>query len=144
MTSLNVINEGMPGEISQNGLIRLPDLLDRHQPELLILTHGGNDLIRRIPRTETEANLNKMIDEARQRNIAVVMLGVPVFGLFLLESDEIYLSVANTYQIPSDLEVLPNILSDNSLKSDVVHPNDEGYRLMAESIFQLLQDKGAL
>ena len=44
-----VINAGIPGEISRTGLRRLPALLDQHQPELLILIHGGNDLLRRIP-----------------------------------------------------------------------------------------------
>ena len=85
-----------------------------------------------------------MINEAQQRNIKVVMLGVPKFNLFLLSSAEIYQQVAEEYKVPVDLESLPHILSDNALKSDTIHPNDQGYRLMAENIYELLVEAGAL
>ena len=144
LSSHEIINAGIPGEISRNGLTRLPDLLDEHQPELLILIHGGNDMLRRIPQQQTSDNLKQMIDEARLRNIKVVLLGVPEFNLFLLSSAEFYQQLADEQKVPIDLETLPNILSTNSLKSDAIHPNNEGYRLMAENIYNLLVDSGAL
>nr|WP_305909554.1 GDSL-type esterase/lipase family protein [Methylomarinum sp. Ch1-1]MDP4522473.1 GDSL-type esterase/lipase family protein [Methylomarinum sp. Ch1-1] len=49
LTGLQVINAGIPGEISRNGRKRLPDILDKQQPDLLILIHGGNDILRKIP-----------------------------------------------------------------------------------------------
>lgn len=144
LTSLTVINEGIPGEISRNGIKRLPGLLDKYQPELLILIHGGNDILRKVSRKETAKNLGQMITEAKKRNISVIMLGVPKPGLFLLKSAEIYVNIANEYQTPAGLEVLPEVLGDNSLKSDPIHPNDDGYRLIAERIFELLQETGAI
>lgn len=45
LTGLHVINAGVPGEISAAGLLRLPGLLHEHQPRLLILCHGGNDIL---------------------------------------------------------------------------------------------------
>jgi len=144
LSAHTVINAGIPGEISSNGLSRLPALLDKHQPELLILIHGGNDMLRKIPQQQTSDNLKQMISEAQQRNIKVVMLGVPKFNLFLLSSSEIYQQVAEEYKVPVDLESLPHILSDNALKSDTIHPNDQGYRLMAENIYELLVEAGAL
>lgn len=144
MTSITVVNGGIPGEISSRGLKRLPALLDRHQPELLILIHGGNDLLRKVSRNHTERNLGEMISEARKRDIAIIMLGVPKPGLFFLKSDDIYINVANEHQIPVDLEVLPEVLGDNSLKSDTIHPNDDGYQMIAERIFTLLQEAGAI
>lgn len=144
LSSHEIINAGLPGEISQDGLNRLPNLLDEHQPELLILIHGGNDMLRRIPQQQTRDNLKQMIDEARLRNIKVVLLGVPEFNLFLLSSAEFYQQVADVQEVPIDLETLPKILSTNSLKSDAIHPNNEGYRLLAENIYRLLVDSGAL
>lgn len=139
-----VINEGVPGEISGDGLKRLPDLLERYRPELLILIHGGNDMLRNIPNEQTADNLNRMITEANSRHIDVVMLGVPKFNLLTLNSAAFYRTVAETRNIPVDLDTLPDILGDNSLKSDTIHPNDAGYQLMANNIFTLLKQAGAL
>ncbi len=144
LSSHEIINAGIPGEISRSGLYRLPSLLDEYQPELLILIHGGNDMLRRIPQQQTTDNLKQMINEAKLRNIKVVMLGVPEFKLFLLSSAEFYQLVADEHKVPIDLETLPKILSTNYLKSDAIHPNNKGYRLLAESIYNLLIDSGAL
>ena len=144
LSSHQVINKGIPGEISLDGLKRLPELLDEYQPELLILIHGGNDMLRKIPHQQTSNNLKHMIIEAYQRNIKVVMLGVPKFNLFVLNSAKFYQQVAQEHNVPIDLEILPKILSDNNLKSDTIHPNAKGYQMMAESIFNMLVDTGAL
>lgn len=144
LSGREVINEGVPGEISREGLQRLPPLLDEYQPHLLILIHGGNDILRQINPEETRANLTAMIAAAKQRNIPVVMLGVPKFGLILLHSAEIYAELAQSEHVPIDLETLPSILSTNELKSDAVHPNDQGYQKLAENIAGLLREQGAL
>jgi len=139
-----VINAGVPGEITRAGLSRLPALLDKYNPELLILIHGGNDLLRQISQQEIAGNLEQMISAAKQRNIEVIMLGVPAPRLFLLSSAKIYQQVAEQQNIPVDLETIPHILGDNSLKSDTIHPNKDGYKLMADSIYKLLVNQGAL
>jgi len=138
-----VINAGVPGEISENGLKRLPALLDKHQPELLILCHGGNDMIRKLDKHELAKNLRAMIDEAISRNINVVLIGVPKPGLFL-ESLYIYEQIAGEYNLPIEREVVPKVLADNALKSDLIHPNARGYAIMADSIYLLLQKNGAI
>lgn len=85
-----------------------------------------------------------MIEEAASRHIEVVMLGVPQPNLLTLTSADLYQRIAEDRNIPVDLNTLPDILGDNSLKSDMVHPNDAGYQLMAGNIFKLLQETGAL
>lgn len=144
LTAREVINEGIPGEISAAGLARLPELLDEHRPELLILIHGGNDMLRNIPATQTRANIEAMLKIARERDIAIVMLGIPEPGLFLLNSADFYGDLAEESEIAIDLDVLPDILADNDLKSDMIHPNEQGYRRMAESLHALLLEGGAL
>lgn len=52
ITNINIINKGVPGETSSQGIKRLPALLDEHNPELLILIHGGNDLLRKYSYVE--------------------------------------------------------------------------------------------
>jgi lysophospholipase L1-like esterase len=144
LTSKQVINAGIPGEISQQGRERLPALLDEYQPNLLILIHGGNDILKKIPGEQTVDNLQAMIAEAKQRQIQVVMLGVPKFGIVFLHSAEFYAELAASEHIPVDLETLPDILGNNDLKSDAIHPNDQGYKILAEHIAALLKQEGAL
>jgi lysophospholipase L1-like esterase len=144
LTSLQVINAGVPGEISRDGLVRLPALLDEYQPQLLILIHGGNDVIRKIPREETTGNLKRMLAAAKERNIQVLLLGVPQPGLFLLSSADMYVQVVEDERVPADLDILPDILADSDLKSDIIHPNAAGYRKLAEGIAESLRDAGAI
>lgn len=138
-----VINEGIPGEISADGLKRLPDLLDEYQPKLLILIHGGNDILKKIPEQITEKNIEDMIAVAKSRNIDVLLLGVPEPGLMLLKSASFYETIVEQNDVLSDLDTLPSVLGSNNLKSDLIHPNDNGYRQVATNIYDLLNDSGA-
>jgi len=144
LTTLQVVNAGHPGEISGDGAKRLPALLDRHQPDLLILIHGGNDMLKRIPPEQTADNLKQMITLARNRRIDVVMLGVPKPSILWMSSADFYQAIAEALNVPIDLETLPEVLGDNSLKSDLIHPNDQGYEKIATQIHSLLVDSGAL
>jgi len=144
LTGMKVINAGIPGEISRNGRQRLPALLEKYQPDALILIHGGNDFLQRLPIEQTFENLQSMISEAKLRQIQVVLFGVPELGLLFLHSAPIYEQLAIAEHIPIDLETLPDILKTNALKSDPVHPNSQGYRRLAASAVELLQSNGAL
>ncbi len=129
LTGLQVINAGIPGEESEQGRARLTGLLDQHQPDLLILCHGGNDILRKLSEQRLVDNLLAMIEEARRRGVQVVLLGVPKFALFGLKSAEFYLQVAQAQQVPIEAEIIPAI---------------EGYRMMAEAVHRLLRERGAL
>lgn len=144
LTRRTVINAGLPGEVTAAGKNRLPELLDTHRPDLLILCHGGNDLLRKFNPEATLANLGAMIESALQRHIPVLLVGVPGPGLIMLESAGLYRKLAQQYALAYEGDILPEIESDNSLKSDPIHPNAAGYRRIAEALFRLLQASGAL
>jgi len=139
-----VINAGVPGEVTAAGMERLPALLDRHKPELLILCHGGNDLLRKMNTTATRANIEAMVTAASERNIPTLLIGVPQLALLFLESAEIYDEIAEKYGLVYAGEILPLVEADNSLKSDRIHPNAAGYRRLAEAIHALMKERGAL
>ena len=128
-----VINVGIPGEVSAAGLKRLPSVLDQYKPSLVILCHGGNDFLRRMDEATTTRNLKAMIELIRARGADVVMVAVPKLG-FGLGIPKFYLDIAEEYTIPLQREILLDLLGDNSMKSDSIHPNATGYRLMAEAI----------
>ena len=138
-----VINAGVPGELSMQGLKRLPELLDKHQPKLLILCHGGNDILHRENLADAEANIRQMITLAENKNIPVILLGVPKPSLFLNPA-KLYANIAENTNVIFIPNLIPDILSDASMKSDPAHPNKSGYRKMALALADTLRDSGAL
>lgn len=143
LSGRTVINAGIPGEETIQGKERLPAILDENEPDLLILCHGGNDMLRKRNGQQMLENLRAMIREAQARNIPVVLISVPKPTIFLSTAD-VYGELAEEFNIPIEDEILADILSDNSLKSDQIHPNARGYKMMAETIYALLQKSGAL
>ena len=138
-----VVNAGVPGEVSTDGLLRLPSLLDREQPALLLLCHGGNDQLQRLDPARLADNLRAMIREARDRNITVVLIAVPAPGLSLRPLP-LYAGIADEFGLAADLETVADILGDRALKSDYIHPNAAGYRRLALAVADLLRAAGAV
>jgi lysophospholipase L1-like esterase len=138
-----VVNAGVPGEESDAGLARLPGVLDTVQPDLVILGHGGNDMLRRRDLEQTKSNLRQMVLLARDRGASVVLLGIPKPGLFL-GTHPLYRELADELALPLEDEVLADVLADRELKADQIHPNAAGYRQVSESMHRLLTDAGAL
>jgi len=143
LTGRRVINAGIPGEVSAEGVKRLPALLEQHRPALVVLCHGGNDILRRRDREQLRANLERMIADSRASGAEVVLLGVPDFGVFV-STAEVYGQVAEATGVPLEQEILSEVLGDRSTKSDTVHPNAEGYRRVAEAVAELLRRSGAI
>ncbi len=143
VTSRRVVREGVPGELSAAGLARLAALLDEHQPRLLLLCHGGNDFLRRLPKEQAAENLRAMIRLAKARGIEVLLIGTPEPG-FAVTPAAFYGEIAKEFRIPYEGDVLGKILRDSSLKADQVHPNAKGYRFMAERVADLLRKSGAI
>lgn len=138
LTGKTVVNAGVPGEVSQAGLERLPHVLAQTSPKLVILCHGGNDLIHRLDKTQLESNLARMIQIIQASGAQVILVAVPTLSL-TLTVPEFYTRLAKEYNIPIEAEIISDIEQKRDLKSDQIHPNAQGYRLIAEKIYQLLQ-----
>ncbi|HEY3309057.1 MAG TPA: arylesterase [Desulfuromonadaceae bacterium] len=138
-----VINAGIPGEISAEGLARLPEVLEREKPALMILCHCANDLLRHMDQRQAADNLRAMIRLARERGVSVVLVAVPLPDLSLTPPS-FYNEVAKEFGIPCENKIFPRILGKRSLKSDYIHPNAAGYRQLAEALAELLMKSGAL
>ncbi len=138
-----VVNAGVPGEVSADGLQRLPATLDEALPKLLILCHGGNDFLRKLNEAEAAANVRAMIKLAKDRNIGVILIATPKPG-FSLSPPDFYAAIAKEFSIPFNDNAIGTVLRDNALKSDLVHPNDKGYTQIAETLAKLLKRSGAI
>lgn len=129
-----VINEGIPGELSADGLLRLPELLVEYKPALVVICHGGNDFLRKQSIDNLEKNLKQMIQLAKDAGSEVMLVAVPKPKLLNLADAEVYIKVAKEMNVAFVEHALSEILSKNEWKSDAVHPNAQGYQYLAEAV----------
>jgi lysophospholipase L1-like esterase len=139
-----VINAGIPGELSSTGLQRLPKLLERYHPSLVILCHGGNDILRRMSQERLKANLAAMIRLCREYRAQVLLVDVPAFGMLGLKTLPLYAELSWEEGVLYEGGILAMIENDPVLKSDTIHPNASGYRLMAEAFKNVLKEHGVI
>lgn len=139
MTGLRIINAGRNGETSQEGLKRVPQLLQQHKPKLTLLCYGGNDILQKKSMKTLKENLKTMISLIRAHGSEVILIAVPDFSLFGLHPLSLYEEVAEETNTPLVNGLLSDILADPSLKSDQVHPNAKGYRKMAETLYEAIK-----
>ena len=148
-TGWHIVNAGVSGNTSSNGLERLPAILEGDKIDLLIVELGGNDFIRRVPVNETSQNLKTILAQAKARQIPTLLLAIPEFSPFgaavgHLSDHPIYEKIADETATPLVEDVFSDVLGNNALKSDPIHPNAEGYRLVAEKLQQALIKLGFL
>jgi len=138
-----VVRAGVPGEVTAQGLARLPAVIDEHNPRLAIVCLGGNDMLRKVPDAEIGRNLRAIVKTLKERGIAVVLVGVPRPSL-ITSAPEFYAQIAREFGIPYEGKVVTSVLYSPELKSDPIHPNANGYRRIAEAIAELLRKAGAV
>jgi acyl-CoA thioesterase-1 len=138
-----VVRAGVPGEVTAQGLARLPSVIDSHDPRLMIVCLGGNDMLRRVNEAEIKRNLRAIIAGIRNRGIEVVLVGVPKPAL-ITSAPEFYAELAAEFDIPYEGDIVTSVLYEPEYKSDGIHPNARGYRKIAEAIAELLRKSGAV
>lgn len=148
-TGWNIINAGVPGDTTTDGLDRLPELLETHTPKLVLVELGGNDFLRQQAPSQVADNLKAILALIRTSNIPAVLIAVPRFNpigaaVGSLSDSPVYEQVGKETQTPVIEDALSDVLAKNSLKSDQIHPNAAGYRKVAEGVAEGLQDLGFL
>jgi lysophospholipase L1-like esterase len=146
-TGWAVVNAGVSGNTSAQALDRLPGLLEEHQPQLVLVTLGGNDMLRKLPQGETVGNLGRILDMAAARGAKVVLVATPkpsIAGAVFnnLSPADFYADVAKDKKVPLIADALPEVLSDTALKSDQLHPNAAGHVLISTKIYADLKKIG--
>lgn len=141
--NITFINAGVPGHTSAQGLRRLSSTLDKYAPNMVILALGGNDVLRRIPPSQTRKNIDKMLSIIRSKQIPTILSAVQAFPHYpsgYVESfNAIYPELAQKYNV----NLYPFFLVDtygkkNLMQRDGIHPNAAGYKVIAEKLNQYL------
>lgn len=71
-----VVNASISGDTTSGGRSRLPALLKKYHPAVLVIELGANDGLRGLPLESTEDNLRSMIVSAQQSGAQVLLLGM--------------------------------------------------------------------
>lgn len=138
-----IINAGVPGETTSEAIARLPQVLSQYQPKLVLLCLGGNDMLHKQNASTIEHNLRALIQAMQANGASVVLIGVPEPKLFG-GAPAFYAAIADEMKLPYEGEVFNEVLRNPSLKSDPIHANAQGYRVVALRLAELLKSSGAL
>lgn len=134
MLERKVINAGVDGDTSIEGLKRVKaDVLER-KPYLVLIEFTGNDFLKKVPMSATLENIRKMIEEIQAQGAMTAIVDVSA-GLFLIEYRLRLFRLARqtgSIFIPA---VLSGILTNPSMKSDFMHPNKGGYEIVARKVY---------
>jgi acyl-CoA thioesterase-1 len=138
-----VVNAGVSGDTSAGGLSRLDWALDGNV-RILIVALGGNDALRGLPPEELKANLSQIIERAQQRGIAVVLAGMeapPNWGRpYIVAFHEVYPALARAYHVPLVPFLLDGVAGIDDLNQrDHIHPTAEGDRIVADTVWKVLE-----
>ncbi|OGZ10749.1 MAG: hypothetical protein A3C93_05530 [Candidatus Lloydbacteria bacterium RIFCSPHIGHO2_02_FULL_54_17] len=132
-----IVNFGVSGNTTADGLARIGEL-DRYRPKIVILLLGGNDHLRKVPETETFANLAALIENIQARGAVVLLLGIR--GSLLGDKfEEEFERLHEEYQTAYVSDVLSGLFGRAEYMSDPIHPNDAGYAKIAERIAPVLE-----
>lgn len=126
-----VVNAGVPGNTAEEGLARVEEAL-ADDPWLVIVELGGNDILRRVPPERTERALRGILDRLLAARVVPVL--VEVEAPLAASYGKVFEQIGEDYDIPVVEDVLGEILTDPNLKSDQIHPNAAGQRVLAEAL----------
>ncbi len=139
-----VINSSQSGETTTGGLNRLPDLLTRHRPSIVVLELGANDALRGLPLDQARNNLARMITLSRQAKARVLLVGMrlpPNFGpAYTAKFSALYTELAKTQNVALLPFLLEGFADDLSLfQPDQIHPTAAAQPRVMTTVQRALQ-----
>lgn len=137
MTGIEIINSGVSGNTTAGGLARLEKDVLAFEPDVVLITLGGNDLKNRVSVDTARANLIRIIQRIQAAGAMVVLGGVdiPLYGKGYAKMYESLARQTGSVLIPNILE---DIFGNPEFMSDSIHPNDKGYEIMAGYFYKAL------
>ena len=139
-----IVNASISGETTQGGLQRLPKLLTKYQPQLVIVELGGNDGLRGLNIEMIKSNLQTMISKTTNNNADILLIGMrlpPNYGKFYTDSfHQMYVDLGQANKIPVVPFLLEGIATkDNLMQADGIHPRVEAQPLMLDNVWTQLK-----
>ena len=140
-----VFNSSITGETTQGGLTRLPRILDKVQPDIVLIELGGNDGLRGLPIEVTQQNLSSMIELSQQSGARVILAEMripPNYGRSYTEAfNQTYSDLEAKYGVtllPFLLQEL--VLQPGMMQPDGIHPSIEAQPVITDKVWAVLYE----
>lgn len=139
-----VINASISGETTDGGARRLPDLLERHQPELVIIELGGNDGLRGFQPGVIEQNLTSMIEHSQAAGAQVMLVGMEIPPNYGQRYTQMFAALYPALAERHDTALVPFFLDGiydqpGMMQSDGIHPTDEAQPRLLDNVWPVLE-----
>src|SRR5665647_1858881 len=142
-----VVNASISGDTTSGGRSRLPALLERHQPAVVVIELGGNDALRGLPLGMTEENLEQMAGSARKAGARVLLVGMqmpPNYGADYADRFAgLFQKVARDNQAVLVPFLLKGVADDPDptrlFQADRIHPKEEAQPLLLDNVWPELK-----
>jgi acyl-CoA thioesterase-1 len=139
-----VFNSSITGDTTQGGLSRLPRLLERHPPAIVVLELGGNDGLRGLPLEVTRSNLASMIEQSRAAGARVILAEMRIPPNYGQSYTEKFNGTYRELAAEHDIVLLPFLLQDIALESglmqaDGIHPTAAAQPLILDRVWAALE-----
>ncbi|MDC0663527.1 arylesterase [Marinobacter sp. SS21] len=144
LANWQVVNASISGETTDGGLRRLPELLARHAPDVVIIELGGNDGLRGFPPSIIESNLSRLIALSQDAGARPLLVGIripPNYGArYTSVFADIYPTLAERFQVPLVPFFLDGIYNrDGMMQRDGIHPTAEAQPRMLDNVWPHLE-----
>jgi len=144
LPNFHVVNAGISGDTTDNGVARLPALLQKHQPAVVVIELGGNDGLRGFQIQRIRDNLAQLVLLCQHANAKVLLVGMkipPNYGLhYTSDFYENYTETARKYSVPLVPFILQGVATRPELmQDDGIHPRAEAQPKLLENIWPYLQ-----
>ncbi|MBQ2312957.1 MAG: hypothetical protein II183_02210 [Elusimicrobiaceae bacterium] len=137
MLGREVVNLGVSGDTSALGLARIKDI-ERYSPYMVLIEFSANDFFRKIPKDSTENNLKEIVRQVQDMGAIAVL--VDTGGAYPMEPyTKIQKQIAKDYNTLFVPGIMDGIYNKKDLKSDQIHPNDKGYKIVAQRIKKIIE-----
>jgi acyl-CoA thioesterase-1 len=134
-----IVNAGRSGDTTGAALGRLDAAVLSRNPRIVIVLLGGNDLLRRVPRATMFENLETIVTRIRARGAAVILVSVEI-GFGAGAEGRAFEDLATRTSSALVRDILSGIFGRQGLMADGIHPNSDGYELMADRIAPVLRE----
>ena len=139
-----VINSSITGDTTQGGVARLPRLLDKYQPEVVIIELGGNDGLRGFSLEITRSNLAAMIEAGQAAGSKVMLTGImlpPNYGSTYTKGFQaMYSELAARYELLWVAFLMEGVaLVDGMMQDDGIHPNAAAQPVLLDNVWAVLE-----